>query len=106
MAKSVLLFFLLLFVAFWLIAKPAIFIIPPMIEYPEGAMLFHYDRASRAPFFASTDSYCLYFKGNVTTTCRTSALNSIQSIREHLITTLPYSEWAYLRTTDGVLYNP
>ena len=106
MAKSVLLFILLLFVAVWLIAKPAMFIIPPMYEYPAGASLLYYDRASGAPFFSSTDSYCLYATGKVTAACRSSALNSIQLIRENLIATLPYSEWAYLQTTDGVMYDP
>jgi hypothetical protein len=106
MGKSLLLFILLLFVAVWLIARPAIFIIPPMYEYPEGTMLLYYDRVRGAPFFSSTDSYCLYLTGDVTTACRITAINSIQRIHEHLITTLPYWEWAYLRTTDGVLYNP
>ncbi len=106
MAKSVLLFFLLLFVAVWFIARPAMFIIPPMYDYPAGATLLYYDRASGAPFFSSTDSYCLYATGKVTAACRISALNSIQTIRENLISTLPYSEWAYLQTTNGVMYNP
>lgn len=106
MAKSVLLFILVLFVAAWLIARPAMFIIPPMYDYPAGATLLYYDRARGAPFFSSTDSYCLSATGNVTAACRNSALNSIQFIRENLITTMPYSEWAYLRTTDGVMYHP
>lgn len=106
MAKSVLLFILLLFVATWLIARPAVFIIPPMYDYPDGASLLYYDRASGAPFFSSTDSYCLYSTGSVTASCRNSVLNSIQGIRQNVIATLPYSEWAYLQTTNGVLYNP
>ncbi|HUS83660.1 MAG TPA: hypothetical protein VMX56_00825 [Anaerolineales bacterium] len=106
MAKSVLLFILLLFVITWLIARPAMFIIPPTYDYPAGASLLYYDRASGAPFFSSTDSYCLYTTGSVTAACRNSTINSIQVIRAHLITTLPYSEWAYLRTTNGVMYNP
>lgn len=106
MAKSVLLFFLLLFVAVWLIARPAVFVIPPMYDYPAGVTLLYFDRASRTPFFTSTDSYCLYSTGNVTTRCRNAALNSIDPLLENLITTLPYSEWAYLRSTNGVMYNP
>ncbi|MCK5317813.1 MAG: hypothetical protein KAJ55_07850 [Anaerolineales bacterium] len=106
MAKSVLLFLLLLFVATWLIAKPAVFVIPPMYDYPAGATLLYFDRASGTPFFTSTDSYCLYATGNVTAACRNSALNSIDPLLENLLTTLPYSEWAYLQSTNGVMYNP
>ena len=106
MAKSILLFILLLFVATWLIARPAVFIIPPMYEYPAGATLLYYDRAKGAPFFTSTDSYCLYSTGDVTTRCRNAALNSIDPLLTNLLTTLPYSEWAYLRSTNGVMYNP
>jgi len=89
MVKSVVLFILVLFVAAWLIAEPAVFVIPPMYEYPAGAML-----------------YCLYSIGDVTTRCRNAALNSIDPLLENLLTTLPYSEWAYLRSTNGVMYNP
>lgn len=106
MAKSVLLFILLLFVATWLIARPAVFIIPPMDEYPAGVTLVYYDRANGAPFFASTDSYCLYSTGDVTTRCRNAALNSIDPLLQNLMATLPYSEWAYLRSTNGVMYSP
>ncbi len=106
MVKSVVLFILVLFVAAWLIAEPAVFVIPPMYEYPAGAMLFYYDRARGTPFFTSTDSYCLYSIGDVTTRCRNAALNSIDPLLENLLTTLPYSEWAYLRSTNGVMYNP
>jgi hypothetical protein len=106
MAKSLLLFILLLFVATWLIARPAVFIIPPMYKYPAGATLLYYDRANGAPFFSSTDSYCLYSTGDVTTRCRNAALNSIDPLLQNLVTTLPYSEWAYLRSTNGVMYNP
>jgi len=106
MAKSVLLFLLLLFVATWLIARPAVFVIPPMYDYPAGATLLYFDRSSGTPFFTSTDSYCLYATGKVTATCRNSALNSIDPLLENLLTTLPYSEWAYLRSTNGVMYNP
>ncbi|MEE8120175.1 MAG: hypothetical protein V3T55_01520 [Anaerolineales bacterium] len=106
MAKSVLLFLLLLFVAVWLIARPAIFVIPPMYDYPAGATLVYFDRTSGTPFFTSTDSYCLYSTGDVTARCRNAALNSIDPLLENLLTTLPYSEWAYLRSTNGVIYNP
>ena len=106
MARSVLLFILLLFVLAWLIARPGVFVIPPMPAYPAGATLVYFDRARGAHFFASTDSYCLYATGNVTESCRNSALNSIQLIRQNLITSLPYSEWAYLRSTSGEMYNP
>jgi hypothetical protein len=106
MAKSVLLFLLLLFVAVWLIAKPGVFVIPPMYEYPEGTTLLYFDRSSGTPFFTSTDSYCLFSSGEVTARCRNAALNSIDPLLQNLLTTLPYSEWAYLRSTNGVMYTP
>jgi hypothetical protein len=104
MAKSLLLFILLLFVATWLIARPAVFIIPPMYEYPAGATLLYYDRATGAPFFTSTDSYCLYSTGDVTTRCRNAALNSIGPLLTNLLTTLP--RLVSQRTYSGVDLDP
>ncbi len=82
--------------------KLSIFTIQPIGAIPEGVTLIVWKRDGD-PFFNSADSICLKKQGYVSLLCRGLALgNSID--KKDIIYKLPYSEYAYLKSTEGGVF--
>ena len=72
--------------------------VQPIGALPEGVTLVIW-RASGEPFFNSPDAECLNKMGGVSLLCRGIALGRAPTDR--IIMRLPYSEAAYLLSTNG-----
>lgn len=79
--------------------KISIFTVQPIGAIPDGVTLIVWKKDG-GPFFNSADAICLKKQGYVNLWCRGLALgNSIDE--KDIIYRLPYSEYAYLKSTDG-----
>lgn len=50
----------------------------------------------------SPDSMCLEMNGGVSLLCRGLAIEAASEIADRVILRLPYSHWAYLKSTGGL----
>lgn len=101
MIKKILLGGLILIAGIGIFAytKLSIFTIQPIGAIPDGVTLIVWKKDGD-PFFNSADAICLKKQGYVNLWCRGLALgNSIDE--EDIIYKLPYSEYAYLKSTGG-----
>ena len=89
-----------LILAFILI-RPGVFTIQPIGAIPEGITFIYHSRNPKMPFFSSPDGLCLEIQGYVSLLCRAGALNAVDDLTDRIILRLPYSRWAYLRSTGG-----
>lgn len=85
----------------WIIVRPGIFTIQPIGALPDGITIIYHSRNPEMPFFSSPDGMCLSQTGGVSLMCRGIAISSSQELIERIILKLPYSQWAYLRSTGG-----
>lgn len=96
---------LVLIIVAWFIIRPGVFTIQPIGALPEGVTLIYHSRNPELPFFSSPDSLCLEMTGSVSLLCRGMALSSSTELIDRVIVKLPYSRWAYLRSTGGREYS-
>ena len=90
----------LLILAFILI-RPGVFTIQPIGAIPDGITFIYHSRNPKMPFFSSPDGLCLEIQGYVSLLCRAGALTAVDDLSDRIILRLPYSRWAYLRSTGG-----
>lgn len=76
--------------------------IQPIGTLPEGRTLIVW-RQTGEPFFDSADGMCLRRTGSVSLLCRALAMGKAPV--NHIILRIPYSEWAYRQSTDGVTFD-
>jgi hypothetical protein len=76
--------------------------VQPIGALPEGATVLVW-RASGEPFFNSPDAECLRIQGGVSLLCRGIALGNAPLDR--IILRFPYTDWAYLQSTDGMVFD-
>ena len=88
-------------VAAWLILRPGVFTVQPIGALPEGVTLIYHSRNPDMPLFSSPDGLCLKMQGSVTLLCRGIALSAVSELTDRVLIKLPYSRWAYLRSTGG-----
>lgn len=86
----------------WFLVRPGVFTIQPIGALPDGVTIIYHSRSSEMPFFSSPDGLCLQTQGSVSLLCRGAALSAAADLTERIILKLPYSHWAYLRSTGGM----
>lgn len=91
-----------LMILVWIIVRPGVFTVQPIGAIPEGITVIYRSRNPEMPFFSSPDGLCLEIQGSVTLLCRATALGAVDEIAERIMFRLPYSHWAYLRSTGGM----
>lgn len=85
----------------WFLLRPGIFTVQPIGALPDGITIVYHSRSSEMPFFSSPDGLCLELQGSVSLLCRATALSAVEEISDRIIIRLPYTHWAYLRSTGG-----
>ena len=96
---------LLILVLGWVFIRPGVFTIQPIEALPEGVTYIYHSRGTEIPFFASPDGLCLKARGGVDLLCRSAALEGSSELAERIFIRLPYSHWAYLRSTGGMEFD-
>lgn len=96
---------IILLTVIWLLIKPGVFTIQPIGALPKGTTFIYHSRGPDLPFFSSLDSLCLHIQGSVSLFCRAGALSAATELLERKIIKLPYSHWAYLRSTNGLEFD-
>lgn len=89
----------------WIVIRPGVFTVHPMGGLPEGVTLIYRGRGAQMPFFASPDGMCLQVQGEVSLLCRMAAVTAAAELTDRILLELPYSHWAYLRSTGGREFN-
>lgn len=90
------------FIIVWMLVRPGIFTIQPIGAMPEGITIVYHSRNPEMSFFSSPDSMCLEMQGSVSLLCRGMAISASDELADRIILRLPYSHWAYLRSTGGM----
>jgi hypothetical protein len=86
----------------WVIVRPGVFTIKPNSTLPEGITIVYTTRSPGIPFFSSPEGLCLAIEGDVTSSCRATALAAAKDLDDRTLFKLPYSHWAYLQSTGGL----
>lgn len=94
-----------LFLIGWILVRPGVFTVQPIGALPEGVTIVYHSRNPEMPFFSSPDSLCLELQGSVTLLCRVTALGATEELTNRILIKLPYSRWAYLRSTGGLEFD-
>ena len=89
----------------WFFVRPGVFTIQPIGALPEGITVVYHSRGPQMPFYSSPDGLCLQIQGSVSLLCRMSAMSVVDEFSERIIWRLPYSEFAYLRSTGGLQFD-
>lgn len=89
----------------WILIRPGVFTIQPIGALPEGVTIIYHSRSSEMPLFSSPDGLCLQQVGEVTLFCRMAALSAATNLTDRIILKLPYSHWAYLKSTGGLEFD-
>lgn len=98
---AALLLALAILIVAWVLVRPGVFTVQPIGALPEGVTIIYHSRSSEMPFFSSPDGLCLMMQGSVNLLCRGVAMAAMEELTERVIVRLPYSRWAYLRSTGG-----
>jgi hypothetical protein len=85
----------------WVFIRPGIFSIQPIGALPDGITFIYYGRSAEMSFFSSPDRLCLEIQDGVSLLCRGIMLGQSSELVDRIILRLPYSEWAYLQSTNG-----
>lgn len=96
---------LIIFFAIWFLVKPGVFTIQPIGALPEGITIVYHSRNPEMPFFSSPDGLCLQIQGSVSLLCRAMSMAAVEELSDRILLRLPYSHWAYLRSTGGAEFN-
>jgi len=96
---------LIVFMLLWVVVRPGIFTIQPIGALPEGVTIIYSQRGPEMPFFSSPDRMCLDIQGSVSLMCRGMTIAAAGELFDRIIIRLPYIEWAYLRSTEGRVYD-
>jgi hypothetical protein len=89
----------------WVIVRPGVFTIQPNSALPDGITIVYSTRTAGIPFFSSPEGLCLAIEGEVTSTCRQTALAAAKDLDDRTLFRLPYSQWAYLQSTGGLEFD-
>jgi hypothetical protein len=102
---SLLLSLLVVLLISWVLFRPGVFTIQPIEALPEGVTYIYHSRGPEIPFFASADGLCLKRNGELTLLCRAEGISGSAELAERAFIRLPYSRWAYLRSTGGIEFD-
>ena len=86
----------------WVLIRPGVFIVQPIGAIPDGITFVYHSRNQEMSFFSSPDGLCLKIQGSVNLLCRAAGIAAIEELSDRIIFRLPYSRWAYLRSTGGI----
>lgn len=86
----------------WILIRPGVFTVQPIGALPEGVTIIYHSRGPEMPLFSSPDRLCLEIQDSVSLLCRALALGAAEEIVDRVIVRLPYSHWAYLKSTGGL----
>lgn len=93
---------LVIIVFVWIIIRPGVFTIQPIGALPDGITFVYHSRNPEMPFFSSPDGICLSIEGGVSLLCRGAVLSVSSDLVDRILIRLPYSRWAYLKSTNGL----
>ena len=79
-----------------------IFVVQPIGAVPEGRTII-LEKRKNMQFIDSADAMCERLTGSVNLLCRGMALGEVAKMK--IYGRLPYSEWLYLKSTDGKQYS-
>jgi hypothetical protein len=89
-------------IGLWLLIRPGVFTVQPIGALPEGVTFVYHSRNPEMPFFSSPDGLCLQIQGSVNLLCRAAGIGAINELSDRILIKLPYSRWAYVRSTGGL----
>jgi len=93
---------LLLPVLAGLIFRVGVFVVQPIGAVPDGVTIVYVGRGEKLNFIDSADGVCLRAQDGVNLLCRVAVLGGFMKEYENaIIVRLPYSKWAYRRSTGG-----
>ncbi|UNH25093.1 hypothetical protein [Moellerella wisconsensis] len=100
MIKKIIAIFVVLIIAISVFAynKITIFTVQPIGAIPDGVTIVMWKKGDMR-FFESPDGLCMQRVGSVSLLCRMSMLGSAID-KDNIIIRLPYSEYAYLKSTN------
>ncbi|EPO2453936.1 hypothetical protein ACT7LO_004322 [Providencia rettgeri] len=100
MIKKILAVLVVLIIAISVFAynKITIFTVQPIGAIPDGVTIVMWKKGDMR-FFESPDGLCMQRVGNVSLLCRMSMLGGAVD-KDNIIMRLPYSEYAYLKSTN------
>ena len=96
---------ILILVLGWIFIRPGVFTIQPLESIPGGVTYIYHSRGTEIAFFSSPDGLCLETQGGVDLFCRAAALEGSSELAGRIFMRLPYSRWAYLRSTGGIEFD-
>ncbi len=107
MRSSPILFIVLVIIVggLWVLIRPGVFTIQPIGALPDGITIIYHSRNPEMPFFSSPDVLCLEIQGSVNLLCRAAGIGAMEELVDRIIVRLPYSKWAYLRSTSGLEFD-
>ena len=79
-----------------------LFVVQPLGAIPDGVTLL-IPRTEKLNFIDSADAICERYMGGVNLICRGTVLGTIS--KAEIYGRFPYSEFLYLRSTDGAVYS-
>lgn len=100
MIKKIIALFVVLIIGISIFAynKLTIFTVQPIGAIPDGVTIVMWKKGDMR-FFESPDGLCMQRVGSVSLLCRMSMLGSAID-KDNIIMRLPYSEYAYLKSTN------
>ena len=102
MKKSVVFLVIVTIICIVAYQKLTFFVIQPIGSIPEGKTVV-ISRQGKLNFVDSADALCERIQGGVSLLCRAAALAGVAK-QTTIYLRLPYSEWLYLLSTDGKVY--
>jgi hypothetical protein len=102
---TVVIIFAIVIAALWLLIRPGVFTVQPIGALPEGITFVYHSRNPEMPFFSSPDGLCLQLQGSVNLLCRAVGIAAVEELSDRILIKLPYSRWAYLRSTGGLEFD-
>ena len=84
------------------VALTGFIVIQPIGALPEGGTIWYFRVATNLPFIQSPDGLSLDTTGSLSLFSRMAAMSALMEVVEsRKIVSFAYSEWMYLRSTDG-----
>jgi hypothetical protein len=102
---TALIIFAIVMAALWFLLRPGVFTVQPIGALPEGITFIYHSRNAEMPFFSSPDGLCLQLQGSVNLLCRAVGIGAVEELSDRILIKLPYSRWAYLRSTGGLEFD-
>ena len=86
-------------IAILVYTQVTLFVVPPIGAVPTGRTVVML-RLNKTNFIDSPDAMCDRIQGGVSLLCRGMTISAVVE-KTKIIATFPYSDWLYLKSTDG-----